>query len=289
VTEHAADLIILEPVKVDVPASELGEGPFWDAESQSLYWVDIPAARVHRLSTSGVHASWDVGCQAGAVVPRASGGLVVAAGHAFLSLDPLTGAVDELAVAPGVPGTRMNDGKCDRAGRFFAGTMDANESPGRGSLYRFDPDLSVTEIYSGIGISNGLGWSPDDRLMYYIDSLDYRVAVMDYDLATGQVSERRPFVTLGSGDVMPDGMAVDTEGGVWVAVWGGGVIQRYDAGGQLTGVVRLPAANVTSCAFGGPDLDTLYITTAAGAGRSAGALFTCAAGVRGLPAFAFGG
>jgi sugar lactone lactonase YvrE len=289
VTEPAADLIILEPVKVDVPASELGEGPFWDAESQSLYWVDIPASRVHRLSTSGVHSSWDVGCQAGAVVPRAGGGLVVAAGNAFLSLDPLTGAVDELAVAAGRPGTRMNDGKCDRAGRFFAGTMDENESPGRGSLYRLDPDLSVTEIYTGIGISNGLGWSPDDRLMYYIDSLDYRVAVMDYDLATGQAGERRPFVTLGSGDIMPDGMAVDAEGGVWVAVWGGGVIQRYDAGGQLTGVVRLPAANVTSCAFGGPELDTLYITTAAGAGRSAGALFACAAGVRGLPAFAFGG
>jgi sugar lactone lactonase YvrE len=287
--EYAADLIILEPVKVDVPAAELGEGPCWDAQSQSLYWTDIPASRVHRLSASGVHSSWDVGRQPGAVVPRASGGLAVAAGHAFLSLDPLTGEVAELAVAPGLPGTRMNDGKCDRSGRFYAGTMDADEAPGRGSFYRLEPDLNVTEIYTGIGISNGLGWSPDDGLMYYIDSLDYRIAVMDYDLATGQMGERRTFVTLGSDDVMPDGMTVDAEGGVWVAVWGGGVVQRYDAAGQLTGVVRLPAANVTSCAFGGPDLDTLYITTAAGAGRSAGALFACAAGVRGLPAFSFGG
>ncbi len=103
------------------------------------------------------------------------------------------------------------------------------------------------------------------------------------------MGERRPFVTLGSDDVMPDGMAVDAEGGIWVAVWGGGVIQRYDAGGQLTGVVRVPAANVTSCAFGGPDLSTLYITTAAGPGRSAGALFTCDSGVRGLPTFPFMG
>ncbi len=287
--EPAADLIILEPAKIDVPAAELGEGPCWDADTQSLYWVDIPASRVHRLTASGVHSSWDVGCQAGAVVPRAGGGLVVAAGNAFLSLDPLTGSVAELATAPGLPDTRMNDGKCDRAGRFYAGTMAADESPGKGSFYRLDPDLHVTEIFTGLGISNGLGWSPDDRLMYYIDSLAYRVDVLDYDPETGQMGDRRPFVTLGSGDVMPDGMAVDAEGGVWVAVWGGGVIQRYDAAGRLTGVVRVPAANVTSCAFGGPDLGTLFITTAAGPGRAAGALFTCDSGVRGLPAFSFGG
>ncbi len=155
---------------------------------------------------------------------------MVAAGNGFFSLDPLTGSVAELASAPGLPDTRMNDGKCDRAGRFYAGTMAADESPGRGSFYRLDTDLSVTEIFTGIGISNGLGWSPDDTLMYYIDSLAYRVDVMGYDPATGRTGQRQPFVALGSGDVMPDGMAVDAEGGIWVAVWGGGVIQRYDAG-----------------------------------------------------------
>jgi sugar lactone lactonase YvrE len=289
VTEYAADLIILEPEKLDVPSAELGEGPCWDAESQSLYWVDIPASRVHRLSAGGVHSSWDVGLSPGAVVPRASGGLAVAAGNGFLSLDPLTGTVKELAAAPGLPGTRMNDGKCDRAGRFYAGTMAEDESAGKGSFYRLDTDLDVSEIYTGIGISNGLGWSPDDRLMYYIDSLTYRIDVLDYELTTGQMGERQPFVALGSDDFMPDGMAVDAEGGLWVAVWGGGVVQRYDADGRLTGVVRIPAANVTSCAFGGPDLQTLYITTAAGPGRLAGALFSCAAGVRGLPSFSFGG
>lgn len=288
-TEPAADLIILEPDKVDVPAAELGEGPCWDADSQSLLWVDIPAGRVHRLSAAGVHSSWDVGQQTGAVVPRASGGLVVAAGNGFVTLDPLTGDVAELAAAPGQPETRMNDGKCDRAGRFYAGTMANDESPGKGSFYRLDLDHSVTEIYTGIGISNGLGWSPDDRLMYYIDSFAYRVDVLDYDPATGQMGERRPFATLGSGDVMPDGLAVDSEGGVWVAVWGGGVIQRYDSGGRLTGVVRLPAANVTSCAFGGPELDQLYITTADGPGRSPGALFTCPAGVAGLRSYPYRG
>ncbi|MDR2988371.1 MAG: SMP-30/gluconolactonase/LRE family protein [Nocardiopsaceae bacterium] len=288
-TEHAADLIILEPEKLDVPAAELGEGPCWDAESQSLYWVDIPTSRVHRLSASNVHSSWDVGYPPGAVVPRASGGLVVAAGNAFFSMDPLTGTMVELAAAAGMPDTRMNDGKCDRAGRFYAGTMAADESPGKGSFYRLDTDLSVTEIYTGIGISNGLGWSPDDKRMYYIDSLAHCVDVVDYDLTTGQMGERRTFVALGSDDVMPDGMTVDAEGGVWVAVWGGGVIQRYDADGRLTTVVRVPATNVTSCAFGGPDLDTLYITTAAGPGASAGALFTCRSGVRGMPGSAFGG
>src|SRR5215813_8975444 len=164
VTEYAADLIILEPEKVDVPAAELGEGPCWDAGSQSLYWVDITAERVHRLSAAGVHSSWHVGAPAGAVVPRAGGGLVVAAGNGFLALDPLTGHVSQLATAPGQPGTRMNDGKCDRAGRFYAGTMADDESPGKGSFYKLETDHSVEEIFTGIGISNGLGWSPDDQV-----------------------------------------------------------------------------------------------------------------------------
>ena len=288
-TDHAADLIILEPAPVAAPLSELGEGPCWDAASQSLYWVDIPPGRVHRLDGRGEHWSWDVGLPVGAVVPRAAGGLVMAAGNGFYALDTDTGDVTELAQAPGRPDTRMNDGKCDREGRFYAGSMASDESPGQGSFYRLGTDLSVTEVYAGVGISNGMGWSPDDRLMYYIDSFDYRVDVLDYDPATGQMGDRRPFARLGSGDVVPDGLAVDADGGVWVAVWGGSVIQRYDPGGRLIGAVRLPAAYVTSCAFGGPGLDQLYVTTAAGPGSCAGALFTCPAGVAGLRAYAYGG
>ena len=284
-----ADLVILEPTELLLPYAELGEGPHWDIDSQSLYWVDIPAGLVHRMDDSGAHTSWDVGMPVGAVVPRISGGLCVAAGNGFYALDVDTGAVSEIAAAPGLTGTRMNDGACDRAGRFYAGSMAGDEAPGRGSFYRLDVDQTVTELFDGVGISNGVGWSPDDRRMYYIDSLAYRVDVMDYDIETGAIGERRPFARLGSGDVVPDGLAVDAEGGVWAAVWGGSVIQRYDADGHLTAVVRVPAAHVTSCAFGGPELDQLYITTAAGPGRSAGALFTCPAGVKGLPAFAYRG
>jgi len=284
-----ADLIILEPTELLLPYAELGEGPLWDIDTQSLYWVDIPAGLVHRMDDSGAHTSWDVGMTVGAIVPRVSGGLCVAAGNGFYALDLDTGVVTEIASAPGLPRTRMNDGACDRAGRFYAGSMDVDEAPGRGGFYRLDADHGVTPLYSEIGISNGVGWSPDDRLMYYIDSLAYRVDVMDYDLETGQIGQRRPFARLGSGDVVPDGLAVDTEGGVWAAVWGGSVIQRYDADGRLTGVVKLPTAHVTSCVFGGPELDQLYITTAAGPGRCAGALFTCRAGVKGLPAFPYRG
>jgi sugar lactone lactonase YvrE len=289
VTDHAADLTILEPIEMSLPYAKLGEGPHWDIPTQSLYWVDIPAGTVHRRDADGAHTGWDVGLPVGAVVPRRGGGVCVAAGNGFYAVDLDAGVVEELATAPGLPGTRMNDGACDRAGRFYAGSMDCDEAPGRGAFYRLDPDHSVTTLFDGVGISNGVGWSPDDRLMYYIDSLAYRVDVLDYDPQTGEMGERRPFARLGSGETVPDGLAIDAEGGVWVAVWGGGVIQRYDPDGTLTGVVRLPAAFVTSCAFGGQELDELFITTAAGPGRSGGALFTCPAGVKGLPAHTYQG
>jgi sugar lactone lactonase YvrE len=167
--------------------------------------------------------------------------------------------------------------------------MAADESPGAGALYRLDADLTLTELVTGVGISNGIGWSPDDRLMYYSDSLAYRVDVFDYDPATGAISGRRPFAPVGGGEVMPDGLAVDAEGGVWVAQWGGSVLTRFDAGGRPAATVRFPHANVTSCAFGGPGLDRLYVTTAAGAGSPAGGLFMLSPGVAGLPSFPFGG
>jgi sugar lactone lactonase YvrE len=280
----------LQPRLVPVPVAELGEGPCWDPVSGSLYWVDAPAGLVHCLDGDGRHESFDAGQPVGAVVTREGGGLVLAAGDGFLALDQASGTVSPLATAePGKPGNHMNDGACDRAGRFYAGSMAEDELPGQGALYRLDPDRSVTQLLTGVGISNGIGWSPDDQLMYYVDSLAYRVDIFDYDQATGEISGRRALASLGEGAVVPDGLAVDADGNVWVAVWGGGVLRRYSPAGQLTGEVPLPAAHVTSCAFGGPELEQLYITTAAGPGSLAGALFTCPAGAAGLPTHPYRG
>ena len=271
-----------EPRQVPGPVAELGEGALWDTGSESLYWIDAPAGLVHRLAGDGQHATYDAGRPVGCVVCRASGGLALASGDGFIALDTATGEVSTLAIAEtGKPGNHMNDGACDRAGRFYAGSMAEDETPGHGTLYRLDPDRTVTELVPGVGISNGIGWSPDERLMYYVDSLAYRVDVFDYDPASGEIGGRRTLARLGAGDVVPDGLAVDADGDVWVAVWGGGVVRRYTAAGELAGELRLPAARVTSCAFGGPCLDQLYITTAAGPGSGAGALFTCPAGVTG--------
>jgi sugar lactone lactonase YvrE len=279
-----------QPTRVDVPVCTLGEGPVWDDRDQSLYWVDIPESRVHRMAADGSLSSWDTGQPVGTVVPRASGGLVVAVRDGFLALDPASGTLTTLAeVEKDRPENRMNDGACDRAGRFYAGTMASDESPGAGALYRLDPDLSVTTLFTGVGTSNGIGWSPDDRLMYYVDSQVHRVDVLDYDPATGQIGGRRPFKAVGEGDVVPDGLTVDADGGVWVAVWGGYALLHHDSEGQLIETVELPAAQVTSCVFGGPDLDRLYITTAAGPGESAGALFVCEPGVTGQPSHPFRG
>jgi sugar lactone lactonase YvrE len=279
-----------KPTPVDGPMATLGEGPVWDDRDQALYWVDIPEGRVHRMDAAGAFTTWDVGQPAGAVVPRASGGLVVAVRDGFVALDPASGEVTPLvAVEPDRPENRMNDGSCDRAGRFFAGTMADDERPRAGTLYRLDPDLSVTPLVTGLGTSNGIGWSPDERLMYYVDSQDHQVDVFDYDPATGAIEGRRKFAAVGGGDVQPDGLTVDAEGGVWVAAWCGGAILRHDPDGRVRETVELPAARVTSCAFGGPDLDRLYISTAAGPGTLGGALFVYEPGVTGQPSHPFRG
>ena len=279
-----------QPTRVQAPVCTLGEGPVWDARDQSLYWVDIPESRVHQIAADGSLSSWDTGQPVGTVVPRAGGGLAVAVRDGFMALDPVSGKLTTLAeVERDQPGNRMNDGACDRAGRFYAGTMAVDETPEAGALYRLDPDLGVTRLLTGVGISNGIGWSPDERLMYYIDSQVHRVDVFDYDPATGEIDGRRPFAAVGEGGVVPDGLTVDADGGVWVAVWGGYAVLHHDPGGKVIEAVDLPAARVSSCVFAGPDLDRLYITTAAGPGESAGALFVCEPGVTGQPSHPFRG
>jgi sugar lactone lactonase YvrE len=276
--------------ELPVPRAALGEGPCWEPTEGALYWTDIPAHRVHRLAADGTHVSWGTGQPVGAIVPRSGGGLALAARGGFWALDPATGQLALLAhVEADVPGNRMNDGACDRAGRFFAGTMAEDESPGAGTLYRLEPDLEVTPVLSGVSISNGIGWSPDESLMYYVDSPTHSVDVFDYDPASGAIGNRRALASPGGGAVVPDGLTVDSGGDIWVALWGGSALLRYGHDGRLKQTLEVPAAHVTNCAFGGPDLATLYITTAGGPGRCPGALFACQPGATGLAASPFRG
>jgi sugar lactone lactonase YvrE len=277
------------PVRV-----EHAEGPFWDGDR--FGWVDIMAGRLWVAGFDGVTLtdprSYDVGRPLGAAAPRSGGGWILAAGTAFLTLEEdgtVTPLTDELADPSLV---RMNDGKCDPAGRFWAGTMDYEESRPTASLYVFDG--TVRTVLGGVTISNGLGWSPDRHTMYYIDTPTGRVDVFDYDETSGEVSGRRPFVEVEGGH--PDGMTVDDEGFLWVALWGGGAVRRYDPYGRPAGIVHLPVTNVTSCCFGGPGGTTLFVTTSQqglsperkAAEPDAGRIFRVEPGVSGPPANRFG-
>ena len=292
----AADLI---PAAVALNSGvELGEGPVWDDRSQRLVWVDIIGRAVHFFDpASGADRSVDVPGTPGIAIPRRDGGLVLAIGHGFGFLDD-SGEYHEIVELPqGDILARMNDGNCDAAGRFWAGTTGFNAEPGAAVLYRLDPDLGVTRVLEGVTESNGIDWSPDDRLMYYVDSMERRVDVFDFDLDTGSISHRRPFAAVDDGEVLPDGLTVDADGYVWVACWGGAVVRRFAPDGSRAGGVSLPTPNITSPAFGGPALDRMFITCAREglsaeqlAGDStAGALFSCEPGVAGRPPRTFAG
>ena len=269
--------------------AELGEGPTWEEHSRELVWVDIPRGRIHFTTTSGADRHLDVGQPVGAVVHRASHGLAVAIRDGFAMM--MGGGIEAMIpVETELPANRMNDGKVDPLGNFWAGTM--GPAADGGSLYRLDADRKVTRVLDGIGVSNGLGWSPDGTLMYYADTLTGRVDVMDFNLVTGDATNRRPFVEVGGS---PDGLAVDTDGATWVAIWDGGEVRRYLPSGHLEAVIKMPVGRPTSCAFGGVGLDELYITSAAGGPTRAGStefegsLFVCRPGATGAIPFRYAG
>ena len=278
--------------------AELGEGPQWDEAGQRLVWVDIMAGRVHLFRPdTGACRTVEVGRPTGAAALSARGGLVLAVPEGFIRLDLDTGALVPLAALPvPSPDIRMNDGKCDRAGRFWAGTMALDERTGAGALYRLDPSGAVTVMVDGVTISNGLDWSLDERRMYYVDSGTRRIDVFDWDPKKGQISNRRPFVFFPVQAGIPDGLTVDADGGIWVALWGGGAVHRYRPDGHLDRVVLLPVTHPTSCAFGGTDLRDLYVTSAAVAlgpderarQPGAGGVFRVRPGVRGRLPNTFG-
>lgn len=278
--------------------ADLGEGPLWDADSAELVWLDITRHQVHRFDpATGTDRSVDVGQPVGAVGLRAGGGLIGAMRDGFARIDG-AGTCELIAATEAEnTATRMNDGKVDPAGRFWAGTMAFDATAGAGSLYRLEPRGHVERVLTGLSISNGMDWSADRRLMYFIDSPSYSVDVFEYDLGTGGIRERRALCRIGDGDTMPDGMTVDADGYLWVAVWGGSCVLRFAPDGTPAGGVELPASQPTSCAFGGPDLRDLYITTASrelspeqrAREPHAGALFVCRPGPQGLPPHRFRG
>jgi sugar lactone lactonase YvrE len=249
---------------------DLGEGPHYDERTRRVVWIDILGARVlwRSLDARGRHAN-DPGevrvpAHLGAAVPRRDGGLIVTLpdGPAIIEPD------GTLRLLGGYPdhgaGLRSNDAKADRVGRLWLGTMAYDETPGAGRLYRLDPDTATpVPVLHGVTVSNGLGWSPDGKTMYYNDSPTRRVDAFDFDPETGELGERRVFAELEDGAGFPDGLTMDAAGGVWVALWGGSAVRHYLADGALERIVELPTPQVTSCAFAGDDHGLLIITTAA--------------------------
>ena len=243
----------------------LAEGPCWDADKQLLYWVDIIGKKVHIYDPeSKTDKSVSVPGRVGTVVPRKSGGFVIAMENGFYFMDEKAGSLTLIAQAEsGLPQNRFNDGKCDPAGRFWAGTMNTEERKGTGSLYCMGADLQARKVFGDVKVSNGITWSPDFKTMYYIDSPTREVAAFDFDTDTGNISNKRVVVRIPEGGGVPDGMTSDVEGMLWVAQWDGWQVSRWNPNtGELLQTVPIPAARVSSCVFGGPNLDELYITTA---------------------------
>lgn len=244
--------------------ADLAESPWWDAARAELLWVDLFAGEIHRFDpASGRDRSVEVGQPVGMVAGRQSGGVVCAVkdGVGFADLDEGTFTL----VAPiesNILGNRMNDGACDATGRLWVGTMATNLAPFAGTLYCVTPELVVAPMLTEVSISNGLDWSPDGRTFYFIDSPTRRVDVCDFEITTGEIRNRRTLLHTPDDDATPDGMAVDLEGTLWVAMWDGGCVRRYSLSGELIEIVKLPVTRVTSVAFGGAQMDQLFITTA---------------------------
>ncbi len=280
-------------VAFDVGA-ELGEGALWDWRHDRLVSVDIPAGRLLVSDPSdGSTREIAVGQPVSAALLKGETELLLAVRDGFTTVDLDSGALGEpLPVEADVTGNRMNDAAVDARGRCFAGTMAFDTRPGAGSLYRLDPDLSVHVILEDVSISNGIGWSPAGDVMYFIDTSTNRVDAFSYDERTGVPSERRTLVDTDPGWGSPDGLTMDAEGGIWVAFWDGGAVRRFGAGGELDAVVELPAARATKPAFAGPQLATMYVTTARldepDPRDAGGAILVAEPGVRGVRANRFG-
>ena len=243
----------------------LAEGPLWDSSRDCLWWVDILPGHIHRFHPdTGQHHVLGVSTTVGTLALTDDGDLIAATGRGFARVDLDTGSLRIIRhPEAGIPTNRFNEGKPDPAGRFWAGTMSMTKVKEAGSLYTLERDGTVHHRLGRITISNGLVWTPDRKMMYYIDTPTRRVDAFDYEMETGTISNRRTVVEIPDGGGNPDGMSADTDGGLWVAQWGGSAVVRYDPEtGKETDRITLPVERVSSCTFGGPDYRDLYITTA---------------------------
>jgi len=279
---------------------QIGEGPIWDAKRNILYWVDITGETVQSFDpATNCHTKLHVGQAVGTVVPRSNGGLMVAVQNGFAYVDEKTKQLTLIHnPEPHLPENRFNDGKCDPAGRFWAGTMAFEPKAKAGSLYCLGTDRSVRKVLGDVTISNGIAWSLDHKRMYYIDSPTYIVRAYDYDVDSGQIGNDRVLLTIPRDVGMPDGMTIDAHGRLWIAHYGGSKVCCWDPDtGRIVQTIETPVSLVTACAFGGPELETLYITSRS-LGLSedqlkkepfAGALLSAEPGCRGTQTFSFRG
>ena len=281
-----------------VPAL-LGESPVWCPGDKVLYWVDIKRPAIYRFDPATASTqTWPMPEHVGCIGLRQRGGAIAALRSGFAFVDFQTGAVCKLPspILDG-PDMRFNDGRCDRRGRFWAGTLHEARHPGTASLYRFDPDGCSTEMIGGVTVSNGIAWSPDSRTMYFADSWTRTIYSFDFDLDSGTLRNRRVFAEVPDGSGVPDGATVDAEGFLWSANFDGGCITRYAPDGRVDRVIQMPVQRPTSCVFGGEDFNILYVTSASLnltaqqriEAPLAGGVFTVDAGVKGLPEPRFAG
>jgi sugar lactone lactonase YvrE len=279
----------------------LGEGPVWDARKERIYWVDIARHEIHSCTADGQdHRVINTGESIGVVALHNEGKLLAALQHGFAFID-LTDNSKELIgnTVEELPGNRFNDGKCDPSGRFWAGTMNRQGAKGVGNLYALETDGNVSLKLKGVSVSNGMAWSPDGRYFYFIDTATREVSAFDFDLASGEISNQRTVIHIPPGMGKPDGMTIDTEGMLWVALWDGWSISRWNPfTGALLCRIMLPVARITSCTFGGKDLHDIYITSASlgltdqqkNEQPLAGSVFVLrGTSFQGLPARTFGG
>lgn len=289
----------LPPKPIINARARLGEGPLWDSRRQQLHWVDIYNRRVH---------SWDLASGqdsfieletvvSGLCLAPCQEELIVAQQHGLSALNLETGQTRSLvAIEADQPSHRLNDLKCDPRGRIWVGTMNSQGRP-QASLYRFDPDGTLHPMATGLTISNGLGWSPDGTTFFHTDTPRRAIYAYAFDMDSGQISQRRVFVDLSAHSLFPDGLTVDAEGCVWSAMWNGQCVIRFDPAGQEVERIHLPVPLVTSCTFGGPELQDLFITTASvGLGEAelqqhlhAGDVFALPVSLKGLPSYSYGG